>query len=186
MGSKDRKSETNCYVEHICFPQTKVRGQNNMKTITHPLAIVLFIIASTLVSPAFGQEQSLKKRNVPKPVLEAFSKAYPNATIKGFAKEIEKGVVEYEVESVEGKIHRDISYGSDGSVIVVEESMDFKDLPEPVRNAVTKNHPKAKITVCEKVTEASVVRYELLLKTGKKKTELVFNADGTLEKKEKK
>jgi hypothetical protein len=162
------------------------RSESIMKTINPSCASAIFIIVSVLLSPTYGQEQSLKKKNVPKPILEAFTKAYPKATIKGFAKEKDKGVMEYEVESVEGMIHRDISYKADGTVIVVEESMAFNDLPEVVRNAVSKDYPKWKIIICEKVTKASVVRYELLLKTGGKKMELVYNADGTLVEKEKK
>ncbi len=152
-----------------------------------PFGVMIFvIITSVLLSHAFSQEQSLKKKNIPKPILEAFNKAWPKATIKGFSKEKEKGVVEYEVESVEGKVHRDISYKADGTVIVVEESMAFNDLPEPVRNSVTKNYPKAQIKACEKVTKGSVVSYELGMKSGGKKMELVYNADGSLMKNEKK
>ena len=148
--------------------------------IALPVAIVA--IAGAVVS----QEQSLKKNDVPKVILDQFQKSYPKATVKGYAKETDAGKIAYEIESTEGATHRDVSYNADGSVIAIEESMAFADMPEAVRTNVKKEYAKSKISTCEKVTEGDVVHYELIVKTGKKNQELVYNADGTMVKKEKK
>ena len=153
----------------------------------------LFLIAVTMLAAmivvtatCFPQEQSLKKKDVPKAILDAFKTSYPKATIKEYSKEIEKGTVVYEVESVEGTTHRDISYTADGAVVSVEESLPYKELPQVVRDALTKEYPKAKVSICEKVIKGSTTQFELLVKSGKQKLELVYNADGTLAEKEKK
>ena len=152
------------------------------RLIVIAVPIAIFAIAGT----AFSQEQTLKKKDVPKAILEEFQKSYPKATVKGYAKETDAGKVVYEIESVEGATHRDISYSADGTVMAVEESMAYADLPEAVRTNVKKDHAKATISTCEKITEGEATHYELIVKVGKKKQELVYNADGTVVKKEKK
>jgi len=136
------------------------------------------------VSALFAQEQSQKKKDIPKAILNAFQSSYPGATITGYAREAEKGKVTFEIESVEGKIHRDISYTADGSAVSIEESLPYKELPEPVRYTISSEYPRAKILSCEKVTEGQTVRFELAVRTGKKRAELVFDVNGTLMKKE--
>jgi hypothetical protein len=128
-------------------------------------------------------EKRVAKKDVPAPVLAAFAKAYPKATVKGYAKESEKGQTMYEVESMEGRTHRDVSYSPEGKLLVLEESMDVKDVPAPVQQALDKKFPKAKVRLVEKVTEGGSVGYEFKLTTaaGKKK-EVKFDASGKEEK----
>lgn len=147
---------------------------------------ILMICFSITTNVCISQEQSLKKKDVPKEIIQAFQNSYPNANIKGYSKEKEQGKTVYEVESVEGKIHRDVTYNSDGILITIEESLPYNELPQPVRDAITKDYPKSKILTCEKVIRGSVTQFELTVKSGKQKHELVFNADGSLVKKEKK
>ena len=150
------------------------------------LTIVLVLAGAIVTSSSPAQEQNIQKKDVPKPILEAFQKAYPKATIKGYSKETDQGTVMYEVESVEGKVHRDITYTADGSLVSIEESLPFSDLPQPVRDTIAREYPKAKISMCERVMNGSTTQFEMVIATGKQKYELVLNADGTVAKKEKK
>lgn len=128
---------------------------------------------------AEDQETQVQKKDVPEPVLAAFAKAYPKATIKGYAKEMEKGQTMYEVESVEGKTHRDVSFAPDGKLLVVEESMELKDVPAAVQQALEKKFPKAKVNLVEKVTEGTSIGYEFKVTTAEgKKAEVKFDARG--------
>lgn len=148
--------------------------------------ILLLLLVAALTGVAQkgeDQERSIKKRAVPKAILAAFEKSYPQAKVKGYSKEMENGVAEYELESQDGKISRDISYAEDGSVLAVEESMAYADLPEAVRATITKDHPKHTVASCEKVTKGSTTEYEVLLKLGTKKTEVVFDVAGAVVKK---
>ena len=149
----------------------------------------LFIVVAALTAGAQSsreEEQSVKKKDVPKPVLEAFGRAYPKATVKGYSRETDEGKVVYEVESTEGRIHRDVLYTPEGAVVVVEESLPYKELPEAVRTAITKEYPQGKVSYCEKLMKSETTQYEVALKSGKHKYEIVLNSDGTITETEKK
>ncbi|RPH38057.1 hypothetical protein EHM92_01070 [bacterium] len=150
-----------------------------------PLALLCIALACAY-STGQSQDQSVQRKDVPPKVLEAFQTSYPRAAIKGYSKEIVHDTVSYEIESVEGKIRRDITYRADGSLVVIEESIPFVDLPEPVRSAIAKGYPKAKVNQCEKIIEGSTTQFEVQLASGKEKLEVVYNADGAVVRKEKK
>jgi curli biogenesis system outer membrane secretion channel CsgG len=141
--------------------------------------LLLLACFSACVS-ASAQEASLTKKQVPKAVLDAFAKAYPKATTKGFSRETEKGKTSFEVESVEGAVHRDVSYSADGSLLSIEESIAYADLPEAVRAALAKEAPKGTASSCEKITKGDVTEYEIVVRSGRKKEELLFSARGAL------
>ena len=157
-----------------------------MKTPT-VLCFWAFLLAAPLLATSVrAQEHSIKRKDVPKAVLDAFQKSYPKAQIKGYAKEVEQKTVLYEVESVEGKVHRDITYLADGTLYTIEETLPFSDLPAPVQAAVHKEYPKGKVSLCERLTKASTIHYELLVSSAGKKYEVVLNSDGSIAKVEKK
>ncbi len=158
----------------------KLNKGDIMKTISRVFLVVVAILA---VSLAYArQETTLKKKDVPKAVLDAFAKSYPKATVKGYSKETEDGKVVYEVASSEGKVSRDITFNADGTTVTTEETLAFKDLPEAVRASFTKEYPKVKAAKWEKVTEGSVTKYEAQVTIGKKSSEVVYNPDGTAAK----
>lgn len=125
-------------------------------------------------------------QDVPKAVLSASQRAYPNAEARGWTRESSDGKTAYEVESVEGKIKRDILYDLDGNVLSIEESLNLNQLPDQVRVSLQKQYPIAKILKCEKIIKGSKVQYELLLKKGKETQEVVLESDGKVSKTEKK
>jgi hypothetical protein len=125
-----------------------------------------------------GTKPTAPKGALPASVAAAFKKAYPNAVIKNWAKETEKGKTQYEVESMDGTQRRDINYAPDGTVLIIEELIPTSALPAPVAAAVAKIYPKASITTAEKVTtKEGVTQYEVGLK-GAKVTEALFTPDG--------
>jgi hypothetical protein len=138
-----------------------------------------------LTVPGFGQkneygdeEQSIKRDKVPKPVLAAFEKAYPKAHVKGYSMEKDNGKTVYEIESMDGDLHRDVSYDEDGTVVSVEESLPFAQLPKTVRDAVSKDYPNAKVTRSERILKDEKILFEIGLKSGKKTFERVYNPAG--------
>lgn len=135
--------------------------------------------APKAAAKAEESEMSVAKKDVPAPVLAAFAKAYPKATVKGYAKETEKGQTSYEVESMEGPLHRDVSYAADGKLLLVEESIELKDVPAAVQQALEKMYPKAKVNIAEKVMDGASVAYEFHVTTPQgKKAEVKFDAAG--------
>ena len=126
---------------------------------------------------ASAQEQAISCDKVPAAVRTAFQTAYPKATIRDCAKEVEKDKVVYEISSIEGKTSRDILYYENGTLIVVEEVIPTGDLPEAVRQAISKRSP-GPIALAEKLTRDSTITYEVRLDRQGKVLELVFDPDG--------
>ena len=149
-------------------------------------ALVLLLTVAFMTATGRSQEQSIRKNDVPAAILEAFQKSYPKAAIKGYAKEVEHDTLKYEIESTEGKVHRDVTYLADGTMVSVEETLPYKDLPEAVRKSLDREYPNAKVNICEKIMKGSTVQYELLIRYRKEKFEVLFNPDGTIVKTEKK
>lgn len=147
------------------------------------LTAVVFVFAISLCSYAQTKKKNAAK-NVPQVVLDAFKKAYPNAVIKGSGKENEEGKTFYEIESVDGKVKRDLLYLPDGKVSEIEEQVTANDLPDAVKQSVKKEAPKGKIAKAEKVTKDGKENYELVVKQGKKSTEILLDKDGKVIKKE--
>ena len=140
---------------------------------------------------AFGQasasEKEVNKHQVPKAVLEAFEKAYPNAKEVEFEKEMIEGKAVYEVEYTENGREYEILYDSDGMILQMEETLDVKALPESIVQAISKAYPKATIEDAEKVMkpDGTVTIYEVEIKTEGKKLELELDINGKILKTEK-
>ena len=158
-----------------------------MRTLSYGFrGVAVVALALGLCTAAWGQEEQeaqVEKKDVPPAVLAAFAKAFPKATVKGYAKEIEEGQTKYEVECVEGKTHRDVTFTPEGKLLLVEESMDMKDVPEVVRQALAKKYPNAKIELAEKLMDGKTVAYEFHWTTADgKEAEAKFDAQGKEEK----
>jgi hypothetical protein len=123
---------------------------------------------------------------LPAAVAAAFQKAYPLAKIKGTSMETEKGKTLYEIESVDGKINRDLLYAADGTCVEIEETVAVKDLPADVAAGLKKGFPKGTVSKAEKLVKGETVQYEMAIQVGKEKHEVVFDTKGTIVKDTKK
>jgi uncharacterized membrane protein YkoI len=143
------------------------------------VALVTFLAAFSQAN-ASGKEVS--KDQVPKAVLEAFEKAYPNAKKVEFEKEMFEGKEAYEVEYKENGKEYEILYSSEGEVLQKEETIDVKELPESIVQAISKVHPKATIKEAEKLMkpDGAVTGYEVEIKEEGKKLELELDANGNI------
>ncbi|HEV8717447.1 MAG TPA: hypothetical protein VGX03_32080 [Candidatus Binatia bacterium] len=139
---------------------------------------VLASLVLVLSAAAVAQEQQINCKDAPAVVLAAFRDAYPKANIKGCSKETNKGQTAYEIESVEGKTSRDVTYSAGGKLISVEETLDTSDWPPGVKAALDRKFPSAEVLRAEKVTKGNVIGYEFWIKYKGKQTEIIFDADG--------
>ena len=139
-------------------------------------AVMLFLIGMKSVT---AQEKETSCDDVPMAVHAAFAQAYPQATIKGCAKEVEEGETVYEIASMEGETGRDVLFHADGMVIVVEETIAVGDAPNPVQQAVHKMYPHGAITLAEKIMRDAAVLYEFRVKNDDTLQEIVFDSSGT-------
>ena len=141
--------------------------------------VVLAVLAVSMFAlSAAAQEKKITAKQVPAAVIAAFKTSYPNATIRGYAREKENGKVLYEIESREGTTQRDVLYNSDGTVAEIEESIAPTDLPAAAQEAIHKKYPKAVISLAEKTTAGDKVGYEVAARQGKRRITMEFDADG--------
>jgi hypothetical protein len=117
---------------------------------------------------------------LPPAVLAAFKAAYPNAVIRGTSKETEKGVTYYEVESVDGKMNRDLLYTADGKAVEVEEMIAPGALPAAVLQALDKAYPGYKIVKAEDLFKDGKKLFELKLQVKDKKVGVTIDPNGKI------
>ncbi|MEW6039194.1 MAG: PepSY-like domain-containing protein [Pseudomonadota bacterium] len=153
---------------------------------TQVLITTALVTAWLAPGHALGEEQELSRRQVPKMVVEAFEKAYPNAKGVEFEKETFEGKVAYEVEYKENGREYELLYDADGILLQKEEEIDSKALPDAVIQAVTSAYPKGKVKEAEKVMkpDGTVTGYEVEIKEKGKKIELELDATGKILKTE--
>ena len=141
-------------------------------------AILLLTLAAATPAAVHAGEKRVSEKGMPAPVLAAFHAAYPAAAILALAVETERGRTSYEIESLDGRTRRDLSYAADGTLQEIEEGIPESQLPAPVQAAVKASYPGAKVLKAEKDTRGATVTYELHLKGGEAPREAVFAADG--------
>jgi hypothetical protein len=148
----------------------------------HSTRVLGLILCLGFAAGTWAQEKKIATKDLPAPVLASFQKTYPNAAIKGVSTETEKGKTYFEIESIDGKVKRDLLYLADGTVTEVEESVSRADLPAPVNAAVTATHPKARIVKAEKITRTDVVSYDVLIRSGRQRFEMSIDPTGKVMK----
>jgi Putative beta-lactamase-inhibitor-like, PepSY-like len=149
-----------------------------MKLYRHKLTSGILLALVAGAASALAEEQDISCNAVPMVVRGAFEKAFPKATIKECAKEVEKGKTAYEISSTEGGIRRDVLFHADGTLIVIEEAIAFQSAPDLVQQAVRKMYPGGEITLAEKITRDGAVLYEFKMKHRGKRVETVFDPSG--------
>ena len=113
-------------------------------------------------------------------VSAAFQKAYPHAKITGANKEVKDGKTFYEIESIDGKVERNLLYTPDGVIYEIEEGIETGKLPALVKTCAQTEYPKGKIEKSEKIMRGETVEFELLIASGDKRIELVVDASGKI------
>ena len=117
---------------------------------------------------------------LPPSVFNAFKLAYPNAVIKGTSKETEKGVTYYEIESVDGKLNRDLLYTADGKAVEVEEAIVPGALPPAVLQTLAKAYPGYKILKAEDLVKGGQKYFELQIQVKDKKIGVTVDPSGKI------
>jgi len=145
--------------------------------IVFALALILSGIAVSQDKP---QAKAVDLKILPPVVLKAFKTAYPKAEIKGASKEVENGVTQFEVESVDGKLNRDLIYSADGKVIELEETTAPENLPAPVKQTLAKEYPDAKILKAEILTKDGAKSFELSIQVKDKKMGVTIDPQGKI------
>lgn len=132
-----------------------------------------------LTGVAFAEKKYILKELPPavQKTVEAESKG---AEIKNIGKETEKGITQYEVETMLNGKHRDFNVDSKGALLVVEEESSIDVFPPAAKAAIMKKVGDGKLGMVEVVKKGTETMYEAAYttKAGKKHGVLV-KADGT-------
>jgi uncharacterized membrane protein YkoI len=128
---------------------------------------------------AFGQEKQLKESDLPAAVQKTANQQSKGATVLGYSRENENGVVVYEAALMVNGRSKDITMDGMGNVTEVEEEADFKSLPAEVRVGLQKRAGKASLGKVESLTkQGTLVAYEAQIHIGKKHSEIQVGPDG--------
>ena len=144
--------------------------------------ISILFTSSSLMLFALGtancQETKIKFEDLPPAVQQTAKAESRGATVKGYAKEIEKGKTEYEVElAVNGK-SRDVSIDPSGKVLETESEIDFESVPDKAKKAIQKEAAGANIERVEEVKSDKPTFYEAVVRRDRKKREIRILENG--------
>jgi len=153
-----------------------------MKALKIVLIPALLGLAALSTCANAAEEKKITVQQVPKPVLEAFHKAYPQALDVKYEVEKDAGKTVYEVEFKEQGIKREATYAAEGTLLETEEDIKPDTLPAAITEALKKSHPQATVEEAEKVMkpDGSVSGYEVEIKDGKKEFEIRLDATGKI------
>jgi uncharacterized membrane protein YkoI len=144
------------------------------------LRFFALVLASGLTFlTAQAQETRIKRSQLPAAVEKTVAKESEGATIKGFAKEIEKGQTFYELELIVDGHTKDVLMDKHGNVVEVEEQVSMDSLPAAVQEALKQAAGAGTIGIIESITKnGTLVSYEAHVKHGKKRSEIKVGPNG--------
>ncbi len=129
----------------------------------------------------FAADKKMALKDVPPAVQKTIEANLNGAEIKNINKEVEKGAVQYEVETMLNGKHRDFDVSAKGTLLVVEEEIAVDSIPPAAKATIMKKVGAGKLGMVETFTRpGGETMYEASFtsKAGKK-AEVLVKADGT-------
>jgi len=146
------------------------------------------IMATALISTlliggaaALASERKIAMKDLPPAVQQAI-KDQGGATVRGLAKEVDKGKTLYEAELTVNGHSKDIMFDEQGTMVSVEEESALDQIPPAARTAIEKATGSGKVSAVEKLTEGGHVFYEAQVTKGGKTSEVKVDASGVAAK----
>jgi hypothetical protein len=151
-----------------------------MKNISLFSVLFLSTVGFTLHVSAFAAEHSVPCSNLPQAVQDKIKEVSAGAVIHGCVKDISKGVTTWEAEMMAGTRSKDVTFGSNGDVLEVEEQVDVDSLPIPVKEALLKAAKGGTVDKAESLSRrGTIVSYEAVIKRKGVHHEIAFHPDGS-------
>jgi hypothetical protein len=183
LSARSRGSHTE---QAVAFAMSQ-RQESAMRKFGWSLvtAAALGFVAAAAVR---ADEEKIDLDKLPKVVVEAVKKKFPDAKLTGASKEKEDGKEIFEVEFTFKDHKYEAELMPDGTFIAIDKQIEAKELPKKVVKTLEEKYPKAKYDVIEEVTKKDkVADYEIELTTeDKKKIEVVIDPAGKVIKEVKK
>jgi biopolymer transport protein ExbD len=158
----------------VILKQGEFRMNQSEKMVSVMSVLVLLFAVN-----ASGQEKHIKRSDLPPAVQKTADEQSKGATVRGYAKEMEKGKMEYEVETIVNGHTRDVSMDPDGRILEIEEEVALDTLAPTVREGLQKKAGKGTITKVETITKHdTLVAYEAQVRTAGRRSEVQVGPDG--------
>jgi len=142
--------------------------------------LIVCTAAAALVLCAPAEDKKLAMKDLPPAVQKTVEAETKGAEVKSISKEVEKGVTQFEVETMVNGKHRDFEVDVNGKLLVVEEEISIDAIPAAAKAAILKKVGDGKLELVETFKKGSETQYEISYTTKKgKKEEALFKADGT-------
>ncbi len=160
-----------------------------MRALTYcAVAAVVFSVGA--LTGVRADEEKVPIDKLPRAVVDAVKKRFPEAEIVSASKEVEDGKTLYEVALKQKDLKMDVTLTAEGAIQEIEKEIVAKDLPKAIADSLDAKYPKATIKKAEEIIKVKdgkekLESYEILLVTGEKKTlEVVLSPDGKVTKEE--
>jgi biopolymer transport protein ExbD len=141
--------------------------------------VYLPVVSLLLAGSVFAQEKKIERSELPAAVEKTVAEQSKGATIRALSKETENGQTTYEAEMLLNAHTKDVQIDANGTVIEIEEQVDWKALPSAVRAGLQAKAGKGKITKIESITKKEkLVAYEAHVMTDGKKSEVQVGPGG--------
>lgn len=150
-----------------------------------PLSAAVLLGPSGCQMRGHGGEKPIAMNQLTPEARETIERETGGATLKTLTtSQDDSGQVTYEAGFVRGTSQFELEVGADGLVHAVEEKLNPAELPDAVREAVSRELPTAVVSSAERVVKAGVTTYEVDAELRLSKWELVISPDGTIVKKD--
>jgi hypothetical protein len=117
------------------------------------LAVALGVVVLAAPQQPPGGEQKVDLDKVPRVVMDTVKARFPNAKLIGASSEKTGDKLVYEVELEFKGLHHDVTVEANGTLILIEREIAFKNLPKAVQETLNKEQPKAKYQLIEEVIQ---------------------------------
>ena len=148
--------------------------------ISHLFALT--IVAATLCAlplRAEEHEKKIKRTDLPPAVEKTVAAQSQGATIKGFNQVEEDGKTNYEAEMTVNGHSKDVLIDPTGSIVEIEEQVEFASLPAAVQSGLQAKAGAGKLGKVESLTKHDkIVAYEAKVTNNGKRSEVQVGPDG--------
>ena len=148
------------------------------------LTIAFLILGLSFPVMSFGGVQEKRKigrGDIPTPIKEAFTHAWPKAKIKQCEVETTANRAVYFIEAERDDRQIEAVYQLEITLLEEQEDIDLKEVPSVVIEAIKAAYPAGEIEEVEKITrQGTLLGYEVELKDGKQNIELRLDPSGKI------